>query len=153
MSDDILTAAECHWHDDYLQSPVDDLYFFYHTMQWAAVFHNQEFAAKDIPFELKLLCKNLLGEKNDRLSVTTKITTSQSIWSYDYGSVVANCHPVLQAWYGKLADLRNDWEDCQHELKGQEIKAEIYIPLFLTFAVRGVSELAEIVHKYTKDMD
>ena len=59
MSDDNLTAAACN--EDYLQSPVDDLLSFYYTMQWAAVFHNQEFIAKDVPSKLKLLCKNLLG--------------------------------------------------------------------------------------------
>ena len=53
MSDDVLTAAE--YRSDYLQSPVDDLFFFYYTMQWAAVFHDQEFAAEDIPFDLKIL--------------------------------------------------------------------------------------------------
>ena len=37
MSDDILTAAEDGL--DYLQSPLDDLFSFYYTLQWAAVFH------------------------------------------------------------------------------------------------------------------
>jgi len=41
----ILTASE--YGDDYRQSPVDDLYSF---MQWAAVFHDQDLAAKDVPF-------------------------------------------------------------------------------------------------------
>ena len=53
MSDDILTASQ--YSLDYLQSPVDDLFSFYYTMQWAAVFHDQEFAARDIPFHLKIL--------------------------------------------------------------------------------------------------
>jgi len=47
MSDDILTASDDN--HEYLQSPVDDLFSFYYTMQWAAVFHNQEFATKGIP--------------------------------------------------------------------------------------------------------
>ena len=33
----------------------DYLFSYYATMQWAAVFHDEEFAAKDIPFDLKIL--------------------------------------------------------------------------------------------------
>ena len=63
MSDDILVVAEYSRH--YLQSPVDDLYSFYYKMQWAAVYHDHEFAAKDIPFELKLLRKRLVGTQDN----------------------------------------------------------------------------------------
>ena len=59
---------------------------------------------------------------------------------------------VLRAWYWELQNLKADWEDLQDKLEGQETKAEIYIPLFSAFVVRGVATLAEIVHKYTKDM-
>ena len=122
-------------------------------MQWAAIFHNQEFAAKDIPFELKLLREKLLGDQDNRLHVTTKITALLPLRPREYGSVLANCQPLLRAWDLELQVLLTDWSNCQYELEGQDIKAETYIPLFLTFAVRGVAVLAELVHKYTKDMD
>ena len=150
MSDDILTAGE--YGDDYLQSPVDDLFSYYYTMQWAAVFHDREFAATDVPRNLKMLREHLLGVQNDRSFATTKITTAPSVRPREYGSVVAQCHPLLRAWNSELQFLRHDWNECQYKLEGQETKAEIYIPLFLTFAVRGVATLAELVHKYTKDM-
>ena len=150
MSDDILTAGK--YGDDYLQSPVDDLFSYYYTMQWAAVFHDQEFAATDVPRKLKMLREHLLGVQNDRLFATTKITSVSSLRPREYGSVVAQCHPVLRAWNLELQVLGDDWNECQYKLEGQETKAEIYIPLFLTFAVRGVATLAELVHKYTKDM-
>ena len=152
MSDDILEA--CEYGRDYLQSPVDDLFSFYYTMQWAAVSHDHEFAAKDIPFELKVLRDYLSGtQRHSRLHGTvTKITYSSSLRPREYGSVLADCHPVLRAWYWELQNLKADWEDLQDKLEGQETKAEIYIPLFSAFAVRGVATLAEIVHKYTKDM-
>ena len=153
MSDDSLIASK--YRRDYLQSPVDDLYSFYYTMQWAAVFHNQEFAAKekDIPFELKILRENLLGTQSDRSFVTTEIVDPSRLRPRECGSVVSNCQPVLRAWYMELRGLRDDWKDCLYELEGQETKAEIYKHLFSTFAVRGVATLAELVHKYTKDMD
>ena len=71
MSDDVLTAAE--YRSDYLQSPVDDLFSFYYTMQWAAVFHDQEFAAEVIPFDLKILWGNLLELEVIDFSPPTKL--------------------------------------------------------------------------------
>ena len=151
MSDDILTAAE--YGRDYLQSPVDDLYSFYYTMQWAAVFHDQEFAAEDIPFELKILREKLLGTQMDRSFATSKITAPLSRTPLEYGSVLSTCQPVLRAWYLELQNLEVDWNTCQSKLRGQKTKAEIYISLFSTFALKGVAALAELVHKHTKDMD
>ena len=77
MSDDILTAVE--YGRDYLQSPVDDLYSFYYTMQWAAVFHDKEFAHKNIPFELKILRPKLSATRMDRSFATHEISDPSSI--------------------------------------------------------------------------
>jgi hypothetical protein len=151
MSDDMLIAAE--HRRDYLQSPVDDLYSFYYTLQWAAVFHDGEFDGKNIPFELKLSRENLLGSQMHRLFTTTRITAPSSLTPLAYGSVVTQCQPVLRAWYLELQGLNENWEECKLKLRGQETKADIYIALFSTFALRGVAALAEIVHKHIKNMD
>ena len=149
MSDDILTAE-----DDYLQSPVDDLFSFYYTLQWAVVFHDREFSTKeDVPSKLEKLREYLLGNRGDRLSTTVQFASRFPLRPREYGSVVAKCHPLLRAWNSELEDLRVDWLNCQYELGGHEAKAEIYQPLFLTLAVRGVAAFAELVYKYTKDMD
>ena len=151
MSDDILYASDLR--NSYLQSPVDDLYSFYYTMQWAAVFHNEEFAAKDVPSHLDIFRKKLLGNQDNRLFVTSKINDLIPLEPLEYGSVLVSCQPVLRDWYTELQRLRVDWHDCRKGLKGQEVKGEIYIPLFLTFAVRGVAMLSEVVHKHTENMD
>ena len=150
MSDDILKAGDRG--RDYLQSPVDDLHSYYYTMQWAAVFHDQGLADKDIPLDLKLLREDFLKSRHERSSATFEITSPSSLDPLEYGSVLAHCQPVLRAWYLELQGLKDDWKKCQSKLRGQETKAEIYIPLFSTYAVRGVATLADIVHKYTKDM-
>ena len=150
MSDDMLTSAE--YHLEYLQSPVDDLYSFYYTMQWAAVLHDKEFAHKDIPFELKILRQKLSGTQMDRSFATSKIIAPLSR-THLYGSVLSNCRPVLRAWYMELQNLEVEWSTCQSKLPGQETTAEIYIPLFSAFALRGVATLGELVYKYTKDMN
>ena len=151
MSDDMLTAAE--YHLEYLQSPVDDLYSFYYTMQWAAVLHDKEFAHKNIPFELKILRGNISGTRKDRSFATHEITYPSSISPLKYGSVLTQCQPVLRAWYWKLQGIKEDGEKCLSKLPGPETKAEIYIPLFSTFALRDVTILAELVHEYIKDID
>ena len=151
MSDDMLSAAEDSL--DYLQSPLDDLFSFYYTMQWAAVFHDRDFAAKDIPYGLKKLRENLLGDRRDRLVTTSLIIDPLPLRPLEYGSILANCQPVLRAWYSELRNLRVDWKVLQFELEGQEINAEIYIPLFSMFALGGVASFAEVVYKHTKDMD
>ena len=152
MSDDILDAAQID--DDYLQSPVDDLYSFYYTMQWAAVFHNQEFTGKDVPKKLKIFLRDrLLGTRDNRLYCTSQVISLSPLSPLEYGSVLAKCQPVLRAWYSELQTLSAEWKVLQSELKAQETNAEIYIPLFSTFALRGVATLAEVVFKHTKDMD
>ena len=151
MSDGILTAAE--YHDDYLQSPVDDLFSFYYTMQWAAVFHNQEFSTKDVPSKLEVSREKLSGTQDNRLLVTSNITALSPLEPDEYGTYLVNCQPMLRAWYSELQVLFFDWKKCRRELQRRETNAEIYKSLFLTFAVRGVATLAELVHKYTKDMD
>ena len=151
MSDGLLTAAT--YSRDYLQSPIDDLFSFYHTLQWAAIFHNQEFVGKKVPFELQLLRRSLLGDQNSRSFATSKITDRSTLRPSDYGSVVTNCQPLLRAWNSELQDIRADWMECQYALERQKTVAEIYVSLFTTFAVRGVAALAELVHIYTKDMD
>jgi hypothetical protein len=152
----MLTAAEHRL--DYLQSPVDDLYSFYYTLQWAAVFHDRD--SKDVPLKLKLLREDLLGTKKDRSYATTGITAPSSLTPPAYGSVLTQCQPVLRVWHLELQGLKEDWEKCESKLRGresklrgQETKAEIYISLFSTFALRGVAALAEIVHKHIKNMD
>ena len=149
MSDGILAAAECH--DDYLQSPVDDLFSFYYTMQWAAAFHNQELSTKEAPSKLKMLRGKLSGNQDSRSYVTSKIIASPPLNPRDYGSYLVSCQPILRAWNSELQDLLTDWNKCQLELEGRKKNAEIYKSIFLTFAVRGVATLAELVHKYNMD--
>ena len=102
---------------------------------------------------LKMSRENLLGGKNDRSFTTSKITALLPLEPDEYGSYLVNCQPMLRAWNLELQVLLADWNKCQLELEGRETNAEIYISMFLIFAVRGVATLAELVHKYTKDMD
>ena len=79
MSDGILTVGE--YDRDYFQSPVDDFFSYYYTMQRASFFHDQEFAANGIPFVLKILREDFLGTKTDRCFGASNIATTSSITS------------------------------------------------------------------------
>lgn len=79
MSDGILTVGE--YDRDYFQSPVDDFFSYYYTMQRASFFHDQEFAANGIPFVLKILREDFLGTQTDRCFAASNIATTSSITS------------------------------------------------------------------------
>ena len=106
-------------------------------MQWAAVYHDHEFAAKDILFELKLLRKNLLGTQDNKSFATTEITTPSSLSPLDYGSLLTQCQPVRRAWHLELRGIKDDWKKCQSKLRGRNIETMVYISLFSTFALGG----------------
>jgi hypothetical protein len=110
MSDDILSAAERG--RDYLQSPLDDLFSFSYTMQWAGAFQDQVFVGKDISFELEIWCENLLRDRKDRLDTTNQIILSL-LTPLEYGSVLADCKPMLRDWYFRP---RSIYRCSQHSL-------------------------------------
>ena len=142
MSDDLLRATERR--SPYLQSPVDDLFSLYYTMQWAAVFHNREFAVgKDIPQYLHALRKNISGPLRLRATLLPA-----RLEVHKYGQFLVDCHPFLRDWYSSLIILRDNWKESQSQLEEQD-SAWVYPSLFPIFAVQGVARLAELVEKYT----
>jgi hypothetical protein len=147
MSDDLLEATELG--DPYLQSPVDDLFSLYYTMQWAAVFHHREFADdKDIPPRLRALRKEVSGSTPLRNSATHRITVPEKLDSRQYGQFLVDCHPFMRDWHSSLMSLRDNWKESQFQLEGQD-SAGVYPSLFPIFAVQGVAQLAELVAQYT----
>ena len=78
---------------DYLRSPVDDLWSFYFTMQWAATFNNKNFPnAEAIPFELDSLRQDLSGNYADRASATVDIVHPAKLKEDQYGQFLVSCH-------------------------------------------------------------
>ena len=153
MSDDLLYATRLN--SAYLQSPVDDLFSLYYTMQWAAVFHNREFATgKDIPVILRALRDDISGDQGARSLATHSIVDPPVLDVDDYGEFVANCHPFLQDWYSSLRALLYEWKKCQSNLKKSNVKksSSLYTSLFSAFAVQGVAQLAALVYKHTQSM-
>ena len=88
MSDDMLDAADLGV--GYLQSPVDDLFSHYYTMQWAAAFHA---TAGDIPLHLTKLREDLSGIQR---SNATKRIVLFSPRKNDYGQFLVDCQPFLR---------------------------------------------------------
>ena len=72
--------------DDYLQSPVDDLFSFYFTMQWAAAFNNQKVPnVGAIPPGLNWIRQKLSGSWKDRLVATQTIIKPAELGEDQYG--------------------------------------------------------------------
>ena len=153
MSDGLLQATE--QNRDYLQSPVDDFFSLYYAMQWAAVFHNGEFATgQDIPDLLCALREDIAGDQQARAYSTNSIVNSRLLDADDYGQFVVKCHPFLRDWYSSLHDLLYEWTKCQSELKKSEVQNSglLYTSLFSTFAMQGVAQLAALVSKHIQSM-
>ena len=153
MSDGLLRATELDL--SYLQSPVDDLFSLYYTIQWAAIFHNRGFATdKDIPILLRALREDISGDQRARALATNQIVNSRELDVEEYGLFVVNCHPFLRDWYSSLRALLDEWKKCQSELKKSKVKhaGSFYTSLFSTFAVQGVAQLAALVYKHTQSM-
>ena len=150
MSDHLLEAMELGV--DYLQSPVDDLFSFYFTMQWAAAFNKNEFTAKAIPLHLDYLRQGLSGNKDSRSSATIKIIYHAELEEDRYGQFLVSCQPFLQSWYPSLQVLNAEFRKCHSQLRKSKLESEsdAYTALFSIFALKGVTQLAELVHSYMK---
>ena len=151
MSDDLLRATELNL--SYLQSPVDDLFSLYYTIQWVAIFHNREFATgKDMPILLRALREDISGDQRAR--ATIQVVNSRVLDVDEFGQFVANCHPFLRDWYSSLRALLDEWKKCQSQLKKSKVKyaGSFYTSLFSSFAVQGVAQLAELVYQHTRSM-
>ena len=151
MSDDLLRATELNL--SYLQSPVDDLFSLYYTIQWAAIFHNRGFATdRDIPILLRALREDISGDQRAR--ATIQVVNSGAPRVREYGHFLADCYPFLRDWYSSLRVLLIKWKECQDELETLEAKNTglFYTSLFSSFAVQGVAQLAELVYQHTRSM-
>ena len=151
MSDELLRAMELEV--GYLQSPVDDLFSFYFTMQWAAAFNNTKFSnAETIPLDLDWIRQGLSGSCAERSLATHKIIDPAKLKEDRYGQFLVGCHPFLRSWYSSLLGLNDEFQECHSQLQESNLESEndAYTALFLRFAVQGVAQLAQLVHSYLK---
>jgi len=148
MSDELLEAAELGV--GYLQSPVDDLFSHYFTMQWAAAFNDKEFATPEaVPLHLDRLRQDLSGSRAHRLLATHLISRPAKLKADRYGRFLLSCHPFLRSWYSSLLALNDEFQECLQNFK---LEDRTYADLFSLFAVKGVAQLAELVHTHTQNM-
>ena len=144
MSDQLLRAMG-------RGSPVDDLFSFYFTMQWAAAFNNQEFTVKAIPLDLDWVRKDL---SRRRILATHEIIHSAKLKGDRYGHFLVSCQPFLRSWHSSLLDLEAEFQECHSQLQESKLESEgdAYTALFSVFAVKGVAQLAELVRIHIQNM-
>ena len=153
MSDGLLEATERGV--SYLQSPVDDLFSFYFTMQWAAAFNIEKFPkTQAIPSDLDYLRQGLSGNKDNRSSATNKITHPAELEEDRYGQFLVSCKSFLRSWHSSLLALEADFRKCHSQLRKSKLESEsdAYAALFSVFAVKGVAQLADLVHTHIRKM-
>ncbi|KAF7325785.1 hypothetical protein MKEN_00429000 [Mycena kentingensis (nom. inval.)] len=135
----------------FLHSPIDDLFSFYYSTQWAAAFHGD-----DVPSDLQSLRSDLAsgGGQRARGTETIRELVSTAGLRAQYGRFLILLVPVLKLWNAKLVELQGEWRVAQEELEARELPAqemkEMQTILFLAFGYRGIAEFAELV-KSNKD--
>ncbi|KAF7325742.1 hypothetical protein MKEN_00424600 [Mycena kentingensis (nom. inval.)] len=129
-----------------IHSPIDDLFSFYYTTQWAAAFHGNV-----VPSDLQSLRSDLAGGRGQRARGTETIRelVSTAGLRAQYGRFLVLLAPILKLWNAKLVELQGEWRVAQEELDnsvlhGKEIREMQTIP-FLAFGYRGIAEFAELI--------
>jgi len=149
VSDELLGA---YVDEDYLRSPIDDLWTFYYAAQWAAAYNSNEFSEDaEIPPRLKKLQNYFRGSMPERELATSNISDGQTEDSSEYGKFLAECTPLLRKWQLKVVELQMEWNKRRKALKQKQAEDnpyDIYYPVFREFTDRGVLELLELMEEH-----
>ena len=151
MSNQLLEAMERGV--SYLQSPIDDLFSFYFTTQWAATFSNKNFPnVEAIPLYFDSIRQCLSGNKEKRSWATHEIIDPAKLKEDQYGQFLVSCKSFLRSWYLSLQALEAEFQESHSQLQESKLESEsdAYTALFSIFALKGVTQLAELVHSYLK---
>jgi hypothetical protein len=145
MSDGLLDAIRLN--EQYLQSPIDDLWSFYYVVQQAAVFNNVQFASSTPPARLLDLRRLIGGSQMERAHGKLTII-SASLRESECGRFLMECLPILREWDSRLQQLTGDWKDIEMDGLASGDSYEAYYPHFRDFTMRGVLELTGLVQQH-----
>ena len=144
MSDDLQeTLRSPH---DYLHSPVDDLFSFYYTTQWAVAFNDGASGGRYQGNEIERFREMITGEL--RSLATSNVRDSARA---KYGPFFNQSLALLSPWIAKLFGLQRDWDSVMDEaegLKGVE-RGEYLGQKFLIYGYRGVEEYFKLLHEHS----
>jgi len=152
MSDSLVRTLKSH--RPYLHSPIDDLYSFYYTTQWAVAFNDGASEGKQDGSEIREF-RTMVAGKERAEAVMIALTKRPSLTTREeYGLFFAQSLALLNPWWVRLAALNSEWDDVTRQakaLKGED--KEKYLGLnFLIFGYRGVGEYFELVHEHRKSL-
>ena len=139
--------------DDYLQSPVDDLWSFYYVAQWAAAYNGFQ-QDDDIPHGLKIFREKIRGSLHERDSATLHVLHSRIEDSSEYGTFLSECSTILRKWSIKLTELQLEWRKTLGNLRQTQVEGNlygVYYPHFRELTDKGVLDLLELIAEHFFD--
>ncbi|RPD56214.1 hypothetical protein L226DRAFT_615737 [Lentinus tigrinus ALCF2SS1-7] len=130
----------------YLQSPVDDLFSFWHTVLWATLFHPDALKGVDKPALAAQVTgwrQDVAGTRQERNSAVREFTTEDVNDPSSAHSVLLRVMAsLLIAWDASLVQLRTQFllafEGCT------ERRQKLLV--FYRFAYEGVADYAELLY-------
>jgi len=145
MSDDLRMAL---WTmDPYLHSPVDDLFSFGYTVQWAAAFNDGASGRKHDGTKIQRFREMIADDRRgDAVMLLGRLAPSLA----EHGPFFVQSLVLLVPWWTKLSALARDWSFAMEHtdaLKGKDKEERLRLN-FLTFGYRGVGEYFELVHEH-----
>ena len=139
--------------DDYLQSPVDDLWSFYYVAQWAAAYNGFQ-QGGDILRGLRRFRDDIRGSLKDREFATLNVIDSKIKRASEYGTFLSECGSLLKKWRGKLVELELGWVKAFDNLKRAQVEGHLYAmyyPHFRKLTDKGVLDLLELIAEHFFD--
>ena len=132
---------------DYLHSPVDDLFSFYYTTQWAVAFNDGASGRRYQGRVIEEFREMITGELR---SLATNVIRDQTREMEEYGPFFNQSLALLSPWITKLFGLQRDWVSVMVEAKGLKgvERGEYLGQKFLIYGYRGVEEYFKLLHEH-----
>jgi len=150
MSDDLAETLSSP--SPYLHSPIDDLYSFYFTAQWAAAFNDGASGRKQDGTKIKRFRVMVAGSERARATAIASKKRPSLTVRQEYGPFFAQSLALFGPWWERLTALYGEWQGVMNEaeaLEGED-KEKHLGRNFLIIGYRGVGEYFKLVHEHRK---
>jgi len=138
----------------YLHSPMDDLYSFYYTVQWAAAFNDGASGRKHDGVEIRHFRDMLVGDRRAEAVGVVQVMVPFLAAARGYGPFFSQSLALLAPWWDRLVVLNRDWMYMMigaEELKDEDKEKHLGLN-FLIFGYRGVGEYFKLVYEHRESL-
>ncbi|EIW80211.1 hypothetical protein CONPUDRAFT_137525 [Coniophora puteana RWD-64-598 SS2] len=136
MSEGLITSVKMK--EPYLQSPVDDVFSFFYSALWAAVY-NGDYNELGLPNGLDVLRQEIASETRTRAVET--VVERVALKANNYGDFLPKCQAFLRSWQAIIKRIVVDWA----AIMDKDPEAGTLEEHFCTFYERSLLEYLELL--------